>query len=70
MLQDQKRVRRYWKPVTIVTSSSEESSDYDDSLSGEESDRYKGSSLRCAKCDARFTGLAKKMAIGCDTEYC
>ena len=53
------------EPVTVVTSSSssEESPDYDDSSSGEESNCYEGSSLRCAECDSRFTGVAKKWQL-------
>ena len=55
-------------PVVIEESSDEE--DTWSSSSSSSDDFYEGSTSRCAECDLKFRGLDKKMAIGCDTDYC
>ena len=60
-------------PVTSTDSSSEESIVYASSSSGagSESDAwYEGSTSSCARCMVRFTKENRKLAIGCDTEFC
>ena len=58
----QKATQEVW-----TSSSEEEDSDWSSSSSDE---YYDGSTSRCSECDVRFKGAEKRMAIGCDTEYC
>ena len=65
------RKKKLKLPV-IKAESSESSPSYDDTSewSSEDEDWTEGSVNTCRECFKKFRGEEKRMAIGCDTEYC
>ena len=58
------------KEESSESDDNEDEPEYDDESSGLDEDEENALLYRCAECGERFSGAARREAIGCDNGYC